>query len=229
MNIHELVELNNQKRKLLTEENRKYYEKMLVYIRLSYRISDLETEETLSELLDHLLDAQEEGKNAEEVFGKNPKKYADEIIGELPKMVTKERTSLIGMGILFFLAVSMILSGIIALVSHYYFTEAGLMKEFYLGSALLKTAISIPVAFFLLYSIIFYLRWSCFKKINKIAEFFVFWFYGAFSVGLFVIIYLFIPSFGPKLEISVFIVIMSGVILFILGTLFKRKIEKGKR
>lgn len=224
-----MVELNNQKRKLLTKEKRKYYENMLVYIRLSYRISDLETEETLSELLDHLLDAQGEGKTAEEVFGKNPKKYADEIIGELPKTVTKERTLLIGWGILFFLAMGMILSGIVDLASHYFFTDDGLMKEFYLGSALLKTAISIPVAFILLYSIILYLRWSCFKKINKIAEFFIFWLYGAFSVGLFVIFYLFIPSIGPELEISVFIVIMSGIVLFILGTLIKRKVEKGKR
>ena len=74
MNVKEMVELNNQRRKLLTKENLKYYEDMLVYIRLSYDKSDQEIEEVLLELLDHLLEAQKEGRTAKEVFGRNPKK-----------------------------------------------------------------------------------------------------------------------------------------------------------
>ncbi|OEF97171.1 DUF1129 family protein [Desulfuribacillus alkaliarsenatis] len=59
-----------------TGVNLKYYEDMLIYIRFSYNKSDQEVEEVLSELLDHLLDAQAEGKTAYEVFGDEPKKYA---------------------------------------------------------------------------------------------------------------------------------------------------------
>ena len=62
MNAEQLAELNFEKRKELTKENLKYYEDMLLYIRLSYDKSEQETEEILSELLDHLLEAQKEGR-----------------------------------------------------------------------------------------------------------------------------------------------------------------------
>ncbi|GMG61557.1 hypothetical protein TEHAB4_13040 [Tetragenococcus halophilus] len=90
MDAEELVQLNNEKRKQLSQENKKYYEDMLIYIRTSYNTSDQEMEEILVELLDHLIEAQAEGKTAKDVFGKQPKKYANEILGELPKGVTKK-------------------------------------------------------------------------------------------------------------------------------------------
>lgn len=64
MNSQELIKLNNKKREKLNEENLKYYEDMLVYLRLSFLKSEQETEELLNELLDHLLEAQEEGKTS---------------------------------------------------------------------------------------------------------------------------------------------------------------------
>lgn len=72
MNSQELIKLNNKKREKLNEENLKYYEDMLVYLRLSFLKSEQETEELLNELLDHLLEAQEEGKDFTEVFGDDP-------------------------------------------------------------------------------------------------------------------------------------------------------------
>lgn len=78
MNAEELIQINNEKRKELTKENKEYYEDMLVYVRLSYDKSEQETEEILTELLDHLVEAQEEGTTAKDVFGQEPKKYADE-------------------------------------------------------------------------------------------------------------------------------------------------------
>ena len=54
MKAEELVKLNNEKRKTLNDENTKYYEAMLLYIRTSFRKKEVETEEILAELLEHL-------------------------------------------------------------------------------------------------------------------------------------------------------------------------------
>src|SRR5690606_18286594 len=80
-----LIEKNNKKRKLLTKENEKYYDDLLVYIRLHFTLSEQQTEEVLMEMLDHLIDGQKEGKAAKDIFGDDPLSYTDEIIEQLPK------------------------------------------------------------------------------------------------------------------------------------------------
>ncbi|MBC6974417.1 DUF1129 family protein [Bacillus sp. Xin] len=84
MKAKDMIELNNKKRKLLTEENEAAYGDMLVYIRFA-NIPEQQVEELLLEILDHLLDAQEEDKNAYDVFGHNLQDYCDEVIAALPK------------------------------------------------------------------------------------------------------------------------------------------------
>ncbi|MGO1478994.1 DUF1129 family protein, partial [Senegalia sp. (in: firmicutes)] len=79
MKTKELIKLNNEKREKLTDENLKYYEEVLIYIRSSLDKKEVETEEILAELLDHLLDAEENGKTAKEIFGASPTEYAKEI------------------------------------------------------------------------------------------------------------------------------------------------------
>src|SRR5699024_1989404 len=160
MKAKELIEENNEKRKQLTKENLKYYEDILVYIRLSFSKSEQETEEILSELLDHLLLAQKEGRTAKEIFGNTPKQFANNIIGELPRMVTKETVGFFTMIILYFLAASMFFSGISHLIIYYVFNIGELVREFHVGSASIKAILSIPIAFLLLCVLIYYLRWS---------------------------------------------------------------------
>lgn len=80
----EMVELNNQRRKLLNEANRKYYEDILVYLRMS-RIPSKQTEELLLEMLDHLLTAQQKGKTAKDLFGEDPEAYCEEIVQSMGK------------------------------------------------------------------------------------------------------------------------------------------------
>ncbi|MFN7251404.1 MAG: DUF1129 family protein [Anaerobacillus sp.] len=225
MNVKEMIEINNAKRKQLSEENRKYYEEMLVYIRLSYNKSEVETEEILSDMLNHLLEAQLEGKNATDVFEDNPKAYADEIIGELPKMITKERFLLSTMGILYFIGVSTFLSGVFSIISHYVFNFGAIYREFHLVSVIIKTIVSIPIAFILLYIILQYLRWACFKKVNKIAEFFFFWVYGMLSIGMFLVIFLVTPDVGRVVEISMFVIIVIGIVLYLFANMIKNKLD----
>ncbi|MBY7144925.1 DUF1129 family protein [Virgibacillus sp. NKC19-3] len=224
MNAEELIQMNNEKRKQLSKENKEYYEEMLVYVRLSYDKSDQETEEILAELLDHLLEAQAEGKTAEDVFGREPKKYTDEIIGELPKMVTKKRMQYFIMGVLYFLAAIAFYSGIATLFSHYVLGIEPLTKTYYTGTLALKTLINIPVAFVILYAALQYIRWSCFKKINKVVEFFLSALLGIVAIGLFMLVIFVVPDFGPSVQIPFYVTLLLGVVLYLVGRRVRKAI-----
>ncbi|WP_373894168.1 DUF1129 family protein [Virgibacillus sp. CBA3643] len=224
MNAEEMIQMNNEKRKQLTKANKHYYEDMLVYVRLSYDKSEQETEEILTELLDHLVEAQGDGKSAEEVFGHNPKKYADEIIGELPKMITKKRMQYFAMGVLYYLAAVAFFSGLFTLISHYVFGIEPLTKTYYTGTLVLKTLINIPVAFLILYAALQYIRWSCFKKINKVAEFFLSALLGIASVGVFMLVIFVTPDFGPTVQIPFYVTLLLGVVLFFVARRVRKAI-----
>jgi DNA-binding ferritin-like protein (Dps family) len=75
MDSNDLIEINTEKRKQLNKQNEAYYDNMLVYIRTHLTISEQQTEELLLEILDHLLEAQDHGKSAAQVFGDDPQVY----------------------------------------------------------------------------------------------------------------------------------------------------------
>ncbi|SJZ76856.1 hypothetical protein SAMN02745116_01377 [Pilibacter termitis] len=85
MNTKELIQKNDELRKKLNEQNAKYYGDLLLYLRSkSYVKKEELVEETLFEILQDILTAQENEQSAEEYFGKNPEKIANEILEELP-------------------------------------------------------------------------------------------------------------------------------------------------
>lgn len=84
MSVNKMIKKNNVLRKQLNEQNLKVYEDILVYIRASH-LSEYETESLLLETLDHLLEAQKDGKTAEDVFGSDITAYCDELIENMPK------------------------------------------------------------------------------------------------------------------------------------------------
>ena len=95
MNAAEMVELNNQLRKQLNEENAKYYENLLVYIRSqAFAKSEQETEDIALEILQDILEAQKHQQTAEDYFGKQPKEVADELVRQM-SFSTKEVLKLI--------------------------------------------------------------------------------------------------------------------------------------
>ncbi|HDX9710248.1 TPA: DUF1129 family protein [Bacillus cereus] len=104
MNAQDMIELNNKKRELLTSENEIAYGDMLVYLRLS-NVPEHQVEELLLEILDHLIEAQAENKNAYDIFGNNLQSYCDELIAALPAQTKLEKTSLIGFVISLLLAI----------------------------------------------------------------------------------------------------------------------------
>lgn len=212
-----LIKENNEKRKQLNDENLKYYEDMLVYLRLSFSKSELATEEILSELLDHLLDAQAVGKSAYDVFGDEPKGYVEEIIGALTKKASKNFIGLFLIGVLIFLGVKEIFGGIIDLIFFYGFSKGSFNETIYLGTIFLNIIVILPVAFVLIYLLIIYFRWSSFKKINVILEFFLSGLWGIISVGIFMLIIYLIPEIGPSILTPIWIPIVIGSVLLLLG------------
>lgn len=77
-----LSEQNNYLRKKLTPGNRKYYEKLLLYLRAKGK-NEVVTEEILLEILQDMLEAQAEGQTAQQYFGADPKGAADELLTEI--------------------------------------------------------------------------------------------------------------------------------------------------
>lgn len=117
MNAQDMIELNNKKRELLTSENEAAYGDMLVYLRIS-NVPEQQMEELLLEILDHLIEAQGENKNAYDILGDNLQSYCDELISALPTQTKLEKTSLIGFSISLLLAIQF---GINAIISFFMF------------------------------------------------------------------------------------------------------------
>ncbi|BDR59352.1 hypothetical protein [Xylocopilactobacillus apicola] len=113
MKTKDLINQNNQLRKQLNQENQKYYEDLLLYMRLKgLTKNESALERQLMEILQDLIDAQKDGVSAAEYFGKNPQELADQILQETPL----QPTSLIKL-ILIVFATTVLTSILPALVS----------------------------------------------------------------------------------------------------------------
>jgi len=86
MNIGNLLEYNNKLRMQLNEENKKYYEELLVACRAKAIIAkEAVLEIQLLEILQDLITYQNQGKNFPDIFGNDINKLSDSIITLLPK------------------------------------------------------------------------------------------------------------------------------------------------
>ncbi|MDP7977137.1 hypothetical protein [Bacillus multifaciens] len=104
MKAKDMVELNNKKRELLTPENEVTYGDMLIYLRLT-SVPQKQMEELLLEILDHLLEAQKQGRNAYDIFGKDLKAYCDELIIASQHQTSLEKFTVIGFAVSLLLAI----------------------------------------------------------------------------------------------------------------------------
>lgn len=86
MNLTNLLEYNNKLRLQLNEDNKKYYEELLVTCRAkSITSKEAELEIQLLEILQDLISYQNKGKNFHEIFGTDINKLSNSIIESLPK------------------------------------------------------------------------------------------------------------------------------------------------
>ena len=86
MNLTNLLEYNNKLRLQLNEDNKKYYEELLVTCRAkSITSKEAELEIQLLEILQDLISYQNQGKNFQDIFGTDINKLSNSIIESLPK------------------------------------------------------------------------------------------------------------------------------------------------
>lgn len=220
MKIKQLIKENNEKRKQLTKENEAYYEQLLVYIRSSFFKEERATEELLYEMLDHILLAQKDGKNAQDVFGKEPKQLADELIETLPKEQPKKILA-------FFGEIMMMLVGI-------YFTIVGIPAMFsnedntlYLGSFLLTIGVLIIGMLVIVGVTLNLFKKEAFSQGKKV---FIVIFTLTFLavVGMIVAISQFANEIGPQLQTSAYTYFGFGCFLLLASHLLKMMREADK-
>ena len=216
MTIKELVRQNNDKRKSLTPENQEYYENMLVYIRTNALKSERAVEEVLLEMLDHLLEAQREGKKAEDVFGKSPKELAEEIIQTLPKESFKETVDFVLEMVFTLFGWYLVVGGIIPLIS-------GEDQTIHLGSLLLSGILLIASVVTLLFFLFGILKKTAFEdkkgksKVNWYLGFlFVLFFIGGVGANFV------LEPFGPAFTISYLFQFGLGCFFILAAFLFKK-------
>ncbi|MGX4601708.1 hypothetical protein [Faecalimicrobium sp. JNUCC 81] len=93
--VKELIELNNTYRERLNEDNKVFYDDILVYIRSKSLFKDeKQLEESLLEILTDIIEAQNQEIKAKDYFGKDPKGVSDEILKNINKSSFKEKLNL---------------------------------------------------------------------------------------------------------------------------------------
>lgn len=81
-----LINQNNQLREKLLPNNKKFYEDFLLYIRLKGLLyPEHIVEDQLLEILQDILEAQNNGINANDFFGTNAQHLAENLLAELPR------------------------------------------------------------------------------------------------------------------------------------------------
>ena len=132
------------------------------------------------------------------------------------------------MAILYFFAVGAVFSGIFDIITSYILHLDEPIKEVYIGSFVVKNIVSIPIVFVLLYAVISYFRWSCFRNINKAVELTTYWIFGVASTGIFLIVIFLIPKFGSVIAVPVYVSLILGILLFFAAHRARKLFVRGR-
>lgn len=215
-----LIEENNGKRQLLNEENLGLYEEFLLYIRSDLRIDEQAGEEVLMDLLDHLLEAQEEGKTGRDLFGDRPQAYADELIDALPK--EKKRNVAV-----FVLSQVLGLAGWFSIAFGATYAVLSLFREvdtaIPLGNILMIVG-TIAVVSLAAASLIFkMIRSALFRpKKKQSVEYVKAGLYGAGSFAVILLLVWLLPEFGPVIRLQWWVYVLIGLALLAVTKLIDR-------
>ncbi len=221
MNVNELIKQNNEKRENLNEENNKYYTNLMLYIRTKLTLSEKQAEEVLMEMLDHLLEAQEEGKTARQVFGENPQAFADELIEQLPKEEKRDMVKFVGQLAFSLLGWFLVARGLVPLLfSDFVYVSTTV----YIIPTLINFGLLAGIVFLSVKVIFGLIHQSLFKekstdKMNMIKV-------GLFGAGSFAVILganYFIRGFGPSFEFPWSASIGAGTVFLLISWLLKFK------
>lgn len=207
----ELIDENDQLRKQLTEENKRVYEDMLLYIRTDLRIAEYESEQLLLELLTHMLEAQAKGDDATMIFGDDPKAYADELIAELPVERKRNVIAFISVQAVELLGYLIIVQGIIMVILALIGRNA---PPLIVGDLLLILLLGGSVVGIGVWSIFKLIRSDLFNEnANSKMTYVKAGLLGAIGFGVLLMAAKFIPSWGIEITIEGWVYLLIGLVL----------------
>ncbi|GIN92528.1 hypothetical protein J6TS1_33010 [Siminovitchia terrae] len=214
MDAEKLIEENNRKRELLTPGNEAYYSDLLIYIRLQFTLSEQQSEEILMEILDHLLDGQEEGKTAKDIFGDDPKGFADEIIEQLPKEKKRAAIPFVAGIVGNIVSWVLIIRGILILVLSQFLEVKTEVNLFVTGVVSFGIACFVSLTIWLILRLI---NNSLFKeKRNTKRNMLKAGITGAAGMGAVLLLAKFTPEIGPSLDFPWWASLIGGAILWLI-------------
>ncbi|MCR2821479.1 DUF1129 domain-containing protein [Lederbergia panacisoli] len=220
MNAKKLIEENNRKRELLIPENETYYGDMLIYIRLQMALSEQQSEEVLMEMLDHLLEGQEEGKTAKDIFGDDPKAFADEIIEQLPKEKKRAVIPFVAGVVGNIVSWLLIIRGILFLALSQ-FTEV--RTEVYPVAAVVVALVIVCFIAITIWFILSLVKNSLFKeKRNTKMDMLKAGLVGAGGMAVVLAAARFTPEVGPSFDFSWWASLIVGMVLWIIVFIIKK-------
>lgn len=222
MNTKELIEQNNEKRELLHVPNKMYYEQLLVYIRTKLSLSEQKSEEVLMDMLDHLLEAQKDGKSAFDVFGDDPKAYADEVIEQLPDEEKRDMVKFWGRMAFQLIGYYFVIRGVILLVLGN-FQEVD--TTIYLIPSLIQLLVVIGVVWLAIRLLFRQLNNTAFDEDankNRWKEYVVAGLVGGLGFAIIVAANWLIPYFGPSAPFPPASSIGIGAVFILVSWILKR-------
>ena len=220
----DLIEQNNIKREDLKEENLAVYEDFILYLRTDLRVDEHASEEILMELLDHLLEGQEYGKTAEDLFGDRPLEYADELIENLPREKKRNAAVFIFSQTLGLIGWFSLSYGLINLVMGL-FTPLG--NNVSIGGMLSLLATVIAVGFAVVILLFKIIRSTLFQPKKRMHTGYLK--AGAVGAAAFAIIISaawLIPGFGPEFRMDGWLFAAFGLALLALAKIFSISTKK---
>ena len=214
--VKKLIAENNEKRQRLNEENLAFYENFMVYVRASLLKDERAKEEVLMEMLDHVLLAQDDGKRAEDVFGKNPKQLADDVVANIPQEPFKHVFTFAIEIIATLFACYTVVVGIIDFVQ-------GKERVVFIGNAALLVGLFVAVLAVMIIVFLKTLKNEAFqqKKSNKLFIITYSLLLMACSVGIY-FIFIKVPSFGLAIDLGQFGLFSIGCVLALVTFIMKK-------
>lgn len=220
MEAKQLIELNNRRRTELTSENEKYYSDFLTYIRLQLFLSEQQSEEILMEILDHLIEGQNDGKSAEEIFGDDPKEFADELIEQIPKENNRNLVRFFSSIVLSLVSYILVIRGLVIFFASF-FKDVDIVvypvKSAVISLLIIAISIgSIGPIFKIITRSLF-----CAKK-TDVADSIKVALIAMTGMGIIVVTNLFFPTIGPNFDFSWYASLITGGLVWGASRLLKK-------
>ncbi|WP_392450045.1 DUF1129 family protein [Staphylococcus massiliensis] len=218
----ELARENNVKLLRLNNTDRDIYENYMTYIRSDLRVNQHDSEVLLSDMLDHLLEAENKGMHAMEFFEHDPKKHAKKTIRSLPNETFQN-------------IVRYICNHFLLLLGVFFFLEG--FTGFFIGVKRLYL-FTFPLLFIFGLIMVFLFIWAFFRSIQlqsfERSRFTSLWTYASLIIlGILTFQVFFIPQtylyFGPYVKIGNWTFIILSAITLAIAIFIEQKRENASK